>query len=327
MADAASTPRASVVIRSYCRLGALAELLTRLLAQDHDSFEVVIVEQTPEPTAEELARLAPLVRDPRVRVLRQPPMGGPAARNEGVRHARGDIVLLIDDDDLPLTFDWIAAHEAAYRDPDLVGMTARMVRTPGEPSPYLGQARPFIRRACMSYSLLKTPYQFIRFDEDVDRVSWLHGSNSSFRREIALRAGLWDTSVRSSDEHSFAFKVARIMSGKQRLAFRTYPPAHRRLDIRGGMDKRFGTVRSELLNNLRYCHHVVGRYFPTRFKLAYPAYCGWVMLKTFNWIWDPGRRHLGHLDRLKHCVELIKDLPGALREVRAEVKGASPRAR
>jgi glycosyltransferase involved in cell wall biosynthesis len=320
MSDPAASPRVSVVIRSYCRLGALAELLQRVLAQEHDSFEVVIVEQTPEPTAEELAGLAPYLRDPRVRLLKRPPLGGPAARNEGVRHARGEIVLLIDDDDLPLTFDWIAAHEAAYQDPDLIGMSARTVRTPGEPSPYLELARPFIRRACMSYSVLKTPYTFARFDEDVERVGWLHGSNASFRREVALKVGLWDSSVKSSDEHSFAFKVHRVMTKQQRLAFRTHPPAHQRLDIRGGMDKRFATVRSELLNNLRYCHRVVGRYHPVRFKVAYPAYLGWTALKTWNWVWDPGRRHLGVLDRLKLCTEIVKELPGALREVRAEAR-------
>ena len=46
-------PRISVIVRSYNRLAALAELLTALLAQDHDSFEVVVVEQStarpPEP--------------------------------------------------------------------------------------------------------------------------------------------------------------------------------------------------------------------------------------------------------------------------------------
>ena len=35
-------PRISVVVRSYNRLGVLAELLEILLAQDHDSFEIVV---------------------------------------------------------------------------------------------------------------------------------------------------------------------------------------------------------------------------------------------------------------------------------------------
>jgi glycosyltransferase involved in cell wall biosynthesis len=317
MRDAA--PRVSVVIRSHKRLGALAELLERVLEQDHDSFEVVVVEQTPDPTAGELARLAAFVEDPRVTVLRRPPLGGPAARNEGVLSSRGHIVLMIDDDDLPLGRDWIAAHDEAYRsDPDLIGLSCRMVREIGEDSPYLELMRPFIRRACMSYSVLMTPYTFARFDEDVEVVGWLHGSNASFVREVGLRAGLWDTSVRSSDEHSFAFKCHRIMTGKQHFAYRAYPIALQRLDIRGGMDKRFVTVGSELRNNLGYCHRIVGRYHPVRFHAAYPAYIGWTLGKTFTWVWDPGRRHIGTLERIKVCAEMILDLPGVVREVRAE---------
>lgn len=327
MVDSDARPRVSVVIRSYKRLGALAELLEKVLDQDHDDFEVVIVEQTPAPTEEELARLEPLVGDPRVNLLKRPPLGGPAARNEGARNARGDIVLLIDDDDLPLTRDWIDAHDQAYRaDPDLVGLSCRMAREPGEPSPYLEVMRPFIRRACMSYSLLMTPYTFARFDEDVAVVGWLHGSNASFRRDFGLQAGLWDTSVRSSDEHSFAFKCHRIMSGGQHFAYRAYPVAQQRLDIRGGMDKRFVTARSELMNNLRYCHRIVGRYHPVRFRAVYPAYIGWTVGKTFNWVWDSGRRHLGTLDRLKLCAELVHDLPGAVWEIRAEVKDSDSRS-
>jgi glycosyltransferase involved in cell wall biosynthesis len=44
-------PRLSVVVRSYNRLAALGELIEALLAQDHDSYEIVVVEQsTVRPT-------------------------------------------------------------------------------------------------------------------------------------------------------------------------------------------------------------------------------------------------------------------------------------
>src|SRR3954468_24177563 len=93
-------PRVSVIVRSFNRLGALAELLTALLAQDHDSFEIVVVEQSTERMSADLARIDALARDPRVRILRSRPLGGPGARNAGVRAARGDLLVFIDDDDL-----------------------------------------------------------------------------------------------------------------------------------------------------------------------------------------------------------------------------------
>jgi GT2 family glycosyltransferase len=53
----APLPRVSVIVRSYNRLHALVELLTALLAQDHDSFEVVVVEQSTQRAPEDVARL------------------------------------------------------------------------------------------------------------------------------------------------------------------------------------------------------------------------------------------------------------------------------
>ena len=91
-------PRLSVIVRSYNRLGALAELLKELLAQDHDDFEIVVVDQSTVRPEAELAVVESLAKDPRVRLLRFPPLGGPGARNAGVRAARGDLFVCIDDD-------------------------------------------------------------------------------------------------------------------------------------------------------------------------------------------------------------------------------------
>src|SRR5687767_4770235 len=94
-------PRVSVVVRSYNRLSILSELLAALLAQDHDSFEIVVVEQSTNRPPVDVARIEQLAADPRVRILRHEPLGGPRARNVGVRASRGDVIVFIDDDDLP----------------------------------------------------------------------------------------------------------------------------------------------------------------------------------------------------------------------------------
>src|SRR5262245_36251503 len=118
-------PRLSVVIRSHNRLAALAELLAALLAQDHDSFELVVVDQSTDRPPADLARVEALAADPRVRVLRFPPLGGPGARNTGVRNARGNLFVFIDDDDLPHGNDWLRRHEANFSDPRCLGVTGR----------------------------------------------------------------------------------------------------------------------------------------------------------------------------------------------------------
>src|SRR6478672_10217776 len=154
-------PRVSVVVRSYNRLPALAELLEALLAQEHDSFEIVVIEQSTERAPEDVARIDELASDPRVRLLTFPPLGGPAARNTGVRAARGELLVFIDDDDLPVGTDWLCRHEASCSDPRCLGVTGQFVE-PSAP-PYVNLER--ARRDVLSFNVLKWQRVFARTDQ------------------------------------------------------------------------------------------------------------------------------------------------------------------
>src|SRR4051812_37494287 len=121
-------PRASIVVRSYNRLPALCELVERLLGQKHESFEIIVVEQSTRATDTDRARLQALAADPRLRVLSYEPLGGARARNVGVEAARGEFVLFIDDDDLVIGDDWIDLHLANYTDPSCLAVSGRQVR-------------------------------------------------------------------------------------------------------------------------------------------------------------------------------------------------------
>src|ERR1043165_2190945 len=226
------TPRLSVIVRSYNRLPALAELLEALLAQDHDSFEIVVIEQTPERAPADVARLdelardprvripghpAPggpaevprpdeLARDPRVRILVHPPLGGPGARNAGVRSARGDLLVFIDDDDLPASTDWLRLHEANFGDPACLGVTGRFV---DDGPPYVNMAR--ARRQVLSFNVLKWQRVYARTDQR-KRVESLMGGNVAIRRSPLERFGLWDECTPIEDEPSLAY---RISAGKR----------------------------------------------------------------------------------------------------------------
>lgn len=88
----------------------------------------------------------------------------------------------------------------------------------------------------MNYSILKIPYTFARLDANVDNVGWLHGTNSSIKREYIEKVGGWDTTVKNQDEHSFAFKLKKKIKAEKSdkmLVFRSNPMLVRRLDIGG----------------------------------------------------------------------------------------------
>src|SRR5690348_4408567 len=122
--------RMSVVIRSYNRLDACCELIEALLGQDHESFEVIVVEQSTITPAGATAKLAALERDPRLRILRVPPQGGAGARNLGVEHTRGEVVVFIDDDDLPVGNKFLTEIEKPFlEDPRCIGASCRQFWT------------------------------------------------------------------------------------------------------------------------------------------------------------------------------------------------------
>jgi len=90
------TPFFSVVIPVYNRADLLGRALSSVLAQSEQDFEVVVVDDgsrdDPEAVVDALA-------DPRLRFLRQENRGGGAARNAGIREARGRFIAFLDSDD------------------------------------------------------------------------------------------------------------------------------------------------------------------------------------------------------------------------------------
>lgn len=273
---------ASVIVRSYNRIPALLELLDKLRSQTYSSFEIVVVEQSTDYEATDWEKLEEIcTEDQRIKLLKYDPLGGPKARNEGVKKASGEILVFVDDDDLPVSDQWIEKHVEAYNDEKLVGFTGQHIFEGNDGDPYVSWLRWFIRRSCMSYNWLKFPYTFAQFNDDVRNVEWLHGTNSSVRRKWALKAGLWDTHVKNQDEHSFAFKLQPLLVDGYRLDFRKEPALIRRMDIEGGMNKRSFSISREWQNNYNYCRKVIFKYFPSR-TVLFPIYMIWCFSKVIQ---------------------------------------------
>jgi len=297
------TPRLSVIVRSYNRLSALAELLEALLAQDHDSFEVVVIEQTTVPAGEALVRVDALARDSRVRLLTYPPLGGPAARNAGVRHARGDLLVFIDDDDLPASTDWLRRHEANFDDPRCLGVTGRFVE---DGPPYVNADK--ARRQVLSFNVLKWQRVYARTDEK-KQVESLMGGNVAIPRATLVRFGLWDECTPIEDEPSLSYRINATKRPDEYLLFDPEPKMIRRLDVPGGMAKRTMSGPVYAKRVFTFLHNIIGHYFPLRFALLYPFYLYFVAYHVIQWIWSDSKKHFNLPRRLLAsvgvCVSLI----------------------
>jgi glycosyltransferase involved in cell wall biosynthesis len=113
-------PAFSVIVPTHNRLSLLGEVLAALEAQeDAPPFEVIVVD---DGSRDETRRWLAQNANPRVRVVSQSHRGAAAARNTGIRLARGRIVAFLGDDTVPEP-GWLAAHharhEAAGHDPQL----------------------------------------------------------------------------------------------------------------------------------------------------------------------------------------------------------------
>src|SRR5262245_5620608 len=101
-----SGPAVSVVIPTYGHADYLLATLKSVFAQSFTDHEIILVDDgSPDNTAHVVR---PLVEAGQVRYLEQPHRGPAAARNRGIREARGEFIAMLDDDDLwpPEKLQW-----------------------------------------------------------------------------------------------------------------------------------------------------------------------------------------------------------------------------
>jgi glycosyltransferase involved in cell wall biosynthesis len=257
-------PLVSVVIRSKDRIPALLELLERVFAQRYRNFEVVVIDSTTHPSDEDAARLR-AIADPRLRVVPTPPRGCPAAANAGVREAKGEILVFIDDDDLPVGDDWLWCHVRNYRDPDCLGVNGYHVF----PAEHRADERSLLQKfryvLLLAHGPFKEPYCFAYDDRRKVGIDYLMGGNASLRRSAALLGGGWDEYLDYHDEHSL---FLRLHKRKAPGTYLVYDPDARmeiRKNIPGGLDARFsGETRHRIDTLAKYFLWTVGREHPAR---------------------------------------------------------------
>ena len=302
--------RCTVLVPSYNRLPSVFELLDRLFVQDWPDFDVLVIEQSDAADPADLERLSALAEhEPRLTVERHPPLGVGGARNVGMRSATGDVVLIIDDDDLPATDDWISRHLANYVDPDCIAVHGGERRQDGSGGGFEDRFPRLAYRLAMSYSPLGTPIALPALARRKEGCAYLRGANSSIRRRWALDAGGWiDECGNGQEEHDFSFRLRRLMRPGQYIAFDPTARIVRRMDIPGGAERRTGSLGREVAGNVWFYYRVIGRHRPVRTALLAPVYPWVVFVRAVGWILDD-RAHEPARVRASACAHLSVSYP------------------
>ncbi len=140
MQESVARPRVSVVMCTVNRPDLIGQAVASVLANEHDSFELVVVDQSATSATRDV--IAALPADARLRYLHTDRVGLSAAYNFGIAEARADILAFTDDDCIA-PVDWIKSVERALRevpDADLLYGTvlaAKQYRAPNEYIPAL----------------------------------------------------------------------------------------------------------------------------------------------------------------------------------------------
>ncbi|MGO9960964.1 MAG: glycosyltransferase family 2 protein [Solirubrobacteraceae bacterium] len=216
----AETPQISVVMPTFNRLAALTVNFSSVRQLLGISEIVVVVDGSTDGTTEWLQGLD----DPRVRMIQQSQRGAPAARNTGIAAARGDWILLTEDDcHLPQDFVVILLEAARARDAQIVGAPWVHVDSPEQIVPALERGRreaqarirlgthpsvfpaddvstPFLNGIFLA---AREVFEVVRFDESLRGNAWreetalfLDATEAGFRclltpRTASFQLGQW----------------------------------------------------------------------------------------------------------------------------------------
>jgi len=192
-------PRISVIIPAYNAAHTIDQCLTALEHQTipREHYEIIVVDDgsTDETRDRVCAR-------PGVRLLTQAHAGPAAARNLGVAHARGPIVLFTDADCVPAE-NWIAHLTAPFHAPAIAGAKGA----------YLTDQRALVAR-----------FVQLEYEDKYDRmarerqIDFIDTYAAAYRRDIFLANGGFDTAfpTASVEDQEFSFRLARQ---GQRLVF------------------------------------------------------------------------------------------------------------
>jgi glycosyltransferase involved in cell wall biosynthesis len=122
--DLPSPPAVSVIVPTYQRREMVGRAIASALAQTFTDFELIVVDDGSTDGTESAVQNL----DQRIRYVRQENRGVSAARNTGIRLARGPIVALLDSDDcwLPRHLEIVTALLARYPNAVLCSTSPRV---------------------------------------------------------------------------------------------------------------------------------------------------------------------------------------------------------
>ncbi|WP_204104711.1 MULTISPECIES: glycosyltransferase family 2 protein [Spirulina sp. CCY15215] len=129
------TPSISAIICTYNRDTYVGAAIDSILAQDLPEFEVILIDNCSTDRTKAIA--AERLSDPRFKYFYESQLGLSAARNRGLKEAKGDILVYLDDDAVASP-GWLRAIYDAYKNNEklaIAGGKTTLIWPPNTPRP------------------------------------------------------------------------------------------------------------------------------------------------------------------------------------------------
>jgi glycosyltransferase involved in cell wall biosynthesis len=181
----------SIVIPAYNQAHYLSEAITSALGQSYRDVEVIVVD---DGSTDDTRAVVEAIDDPRLCYVYQENRGLSAARNMGIRHARGAYLSYLDSDDRFLP-EKVALLLAVLQEQPEVGLVA-------------GQAIPVDETGKQNGRLFDRPLP----DDGRELLlgNPLHVGSVLVRRSWQERAGWFDEELRSYEDWDMWLRLARL---------------------------------------------------------------------------------------------------------------------
>lgn len=182
----------SVIIPTYNREELISRSIESVLSQTLKDFEVVVVDDGSKDNTEQVIRT---LNDPRIVYIKQENRGATAARNNGVRHARGKFISFLDSDDIwhPLMLE--KQLEKFSSDPEIgcVYSDLNVITSKGEIVPFWNPTclEGFIYKEALTQGFL-SPMIVL-----------------SVKKQCIEEVGMFDETLPASQDDDICFKLAK----------------------------------------------------------------------------------------------------------------------
>jgi glycosyltransferase involved in cell wall biosynthesis len=188
-------PRVSIIIPTHNRSTLLRRSIQSVLAQTFQDFELLVVD---DASSDDTATVVSGFRDTRVRYIRLPEnRRAAAARNVGIRQARGALLAFNDDDDVWLPHKLELQVDALQRQPATVGVNlCGHIKLNRDGATYVGGAEDFAAGTEFSNGTI--------FSGVISTPAWL------VRSETFARSGLFDEGMKAWDDWELAMRMRDV---------------------------------------------------------------------------------------------------------------------